>query len=551
MKVKLKLDVESIKEWLLEHGEKVAFSVVGVVFLLFTYSAFSRETLDASKQPDRLKKAAEEVREKVASSTFDQAREGIQVVDYTARAISKPVKADHYALTKPWNPPDSDPKAKRGDPEVLGAEELRVAAGFDVFSFKPDGAEGGPGQPNAKLQPQPWAVVTGLVPIARQSQEFARVFAEAVGADPKQDVPNYYMPILERTEVDESKPDKEKWEDVRAATKYESQWSGFAKEIVSEKYTDLELTGHLCVLFYNEWGESVSHPKVPLVGEERVRPVEPAAEAAEAEAPAAPVEAKAEPMFRERAQRPVPQEAGARKPPEAKPADEEEAVDYLLLRVFDYTVEPGKKYRYRVTITLHNPNHLRSPLHLKNPESAVKEGLLGKPSATTGVVTIPDGHRILAGEVVAGSRFSEPSGTVLVTAIDREEGIQAAAELKNVHRGTLANKMQAKVPVEDPRNHQVKEKTLDFDSNILVLDIYGGRTLPGRRKGPTITTPGEVLLLDAEGNMIVRSELDDRLLYDKSIVRKAEEEARKPLLDDDKQEAPKRSRKKALLDGNR
>jgi hypothetical protein len=198
-----------------------------------------------------------------------------------------------------------------------------------------------------------------------------------------------------------------------------------------------------------------------------------------------------------------------------------------LLRVFDYSVQPGKKYRYRVTLGLQNPNYGLSPLQLKKPESAANRQLAGQPSAATSVVTIPDGHRVLAGPVDAGSRYTEPSATLVVTAIDPEEGIQAAAKLEKVRRGTVANKKQEQVKVKDPRTQVVKDLTLDFESNILVLDIHGGRTLPGKRRSPAITTFGEVLLLDAEGNMMVRSELDDQSLYSKSLIEDKAEPAPK------------------------
>jgi hypothetical protein len=412
-----------------------------------------------------------------------------------------------------------------------------VAAGFDVFSFRPEGGGGEGGgegargqQPNAKLQPQPWAVVTGVVPLARQKQEFARVLAEAVAWDPKQDVPQYRKPIVERTEVSDAPGFKEDWQKVAPPTKIEELWAGTTKDFVSPKSIDPELTAHLGTLVYNQWGESVSHPRVPREGEEP----KPAAAAPAAKTPDG-------------------------KPAEAKPGTPpaEPTVEYLLLRVFDYTVEPGKKYRYRVTLELQNPNHGRSPLHLKTPESAAKEALASEPSSPTAVVAIPDGHRILAGPVEAGTRYSEPTATVLVTAIDREKGLQAAFELKGARRGTVANKKQATVPVKHPQTKVETKVTLDFESNIIVLDIEGGRALTGRRRGPTITTPGEVLLLDAEGNMMVRSELEDEKLYAESVVREAAEApGSKQLLSGDRREKSEPSSKaktkgKALLNSDR
>ena len=182
MKVKAKLDLDSIKNWLLEHGEKLALGIVAVVVLLFTYFAIQREVLDASKQPDNLLELAQAVNEHVTASRWDAQREGVQLVDYTERAKSKPVKLDSFALPTLLDPPSHDPKAKRDDPEVLGVEDLRVGSGYDVFAMKADAAARDEGE-DTQLQAQPWAVVTGLVPVERQKQAYARAFGQAVGAE--------------------------------------------------------------------------------------------------------------------------------------------------------------------------------------------------------------------------------------------------------------------------------------------------------------------------------------------------------------------------------
>ncbi|MEX0676144.1 MAG: hypothetical protein WD063_03665 [Pirellulales bacterium] len=539
MKVKMKLDLASIKVWMLEHGEKLALAVVAVVVLLFTYSAIRREALDASKEPDKLRDLARSVGDKVQASRWDAKRERLQVVNYTERANSKLVDGSVFALVRPFNPPPTDPKARRDEPEVLGVEDLRAGSGYDVFSLKGDKAAGGgagDGQ-GVKLHAQPWAVVTGLVPLERQKQAYAQAFGRAVGADPNLDVPQYYAPLLERAEVDEAQPNKVEWKRVPFADQVEEQWAGFADEIASTKYLDKQLTGRLGSLANTQqkWGETVSHPKVPLEGEENKQANEPA----EPEVPESKAERakEIEAGFQERDPKTDRQQPVVSPPQTTKP----EVVEYRLLRAFDYSVKPGKKYRYRVTIGLKNPNYKRPLQYLKDPASARREQLAGKPSEATSVVTIPDGHRVLAGAVDAGTRYTEPSATLLVTAIDGQEGLEAATELTKVHRGVLANTEQKPVKVRHPISRQITELTLGFQSNILVLDIYGGRDL-GKRKTPPIVTPGEILLLDADGNMTVRSELDDQAQYESSIVRDEPEPTTKPkpLLDNDK---PKRTKK--------
>jgi hypothetical protein len=53
-----------------------------------------------------------------------------------------------------------------------------------------------------------------------------------------------------------------------------------------------------------------------------------------------------------------------------------------------------------------------------------------------------------------------------------------------------------------------------FKSDMVVLDIRGGKGISGKN-GSKLTSPGEVLLLDRNGDLVVRNELDDRSMYEK------------------------------------
>ena len=534
MKVKMKLDLASIKSWLLNHGEKVAFGLILLVFVLFTYSALQRESLEATKAPERLQELASTVQNHVTNSKWDANRQKIQVIDYQLRAQSKPVDNTAYKQAFPLNPPIAEDKAKRDAPTILGPEELQVRAGFGVFAFR--GANASPttpaaGDPKAsegELKPQAWVVVTGVVPVQKQEQEYQRVFERAAGGS-GQDVPVYAVPILERVEVDASNKELGAWQPVPDPRPFEEKWQGKSEEIASQKYIDPNLTGNLGPLHNGSWDVAVTHPKVPLSGEE--------AQAAPAAAPAATDE-KAAPeasRYRFNEQPGAKAPAADAAPATSKPANE--VVAYRLLRAFDYTVEPNKRYRYRVILDLKNPNFGLSPQYLAKPELAKAEGLSSAPSEPTAAVTVPDGQGVLAGTVEAGTKTLEPTVTLMLTTIDKA-GTEAGTELAKVSRGSVANARDRKVTV--PGSQGAKELTLDFAPNMLVLDIYGGKPLS--RKNASLKAPGEVLLLDANGNMIVRHELDDRQQYERFAVRDEEPESKKKssALKEDEEGAPKK-----------
>jgi hypothetical protein len=477
----------------------------------------------------------------VGSTKFDAEREKVFPVNYAERAKSKPLDAKQFAIEKPFNAPIVPPKAKRGVPDVLPAEELRVATGYDAFELKPQAAGNAGGNQQSQLKPQAWAVVTALVPVEKQRQAFQQAFAQAMGGDQKRDTVTYLVPILQRTEA--ANPKEADWKAVEPAKQFEEQWTSPAPEIVALKYKEEALTGKLPPAKYTTWGEAVSHPKVLLQSEEGRQKQQPAAAPAAVAQPAAQ-DAQPPGPFANVQNEPAP----APQPSAAAANAQEPVIEHLLLRIFDYTVQPGKRYRYRVLLGIDNPNYKQPAVYLQKPESAASQYLASAPSAATGVVTIPDGHNVLAGVVDGGSRYSEPSATIAVTAFDPQTGAQVGAELP-VRRGSVANVMGKEVSIRAPGG-EIKKATLDFKSDILVLDIMGGQTLPGKRRVPALVSPGEVLLMDSDGNLSVRGELDDRASYDKTVVKEEPPAPPPEEKDKDKPAARPGTKPKTLLNSD-
>ncbi len=530
MKVKVKFDVAALKKWVFAHGEKVAFGAMALVFLLFTYSALRHEVLSEKNQPDRLKKLSADVNAHVSNSAWDQKREGVQLVDYDKRANRELIPKESYPLAKPFDEPLADQKIKRGSPAVFPVEELRVAAGSGSFALRPeagnDGRQGAaaaalqPGggikpSPGARLKAQFWAVVTGLVPYEKQAEEYSRVFERAMNPNKEPNLPQYAGVEIERAEIDDSNPDKLEWKKLPpdSAEVFEKEWEIIAPDVVESEFIDPALTFHLGPLVGADWDASVSHPKIPLAQAGTNLPQQPvAAQAPKVQEPAAAAgPANAQGRFAKAAQAPA--AAAPKSAPDAshvvaaaKPA----SIGYRLLRVFDYSVEPNHKYRYRITVGLKNPNYQLGPQYLEKPDVAKEESLEIGPTGPTEIVRIPAGHRVLAGATAKKSSASEPAAMLMVITVDQNSGIEATTELM-VQRGSLANASRSTAYANDPRDGKVRElPDIDFKSGFVVLDIRGGR--PIRKE----ISPVEVLLLDSNGNLVVRDELDDQSAYQHS-----------------------------------
>lgn len=234
----------------------------------------------------------------------------------------------------------------------------------------------------------------------------------------------------------------------------------------------------------------------------------------------------------------------------------------LLFRFFDYHAEPGKRYRYRVRLRVINPNanytaqdlvpELRD--RMKDPNQW--KVLLTPWSEPSDVVAVPREDRILASSVIAPSegKDKEPRGSIMAIHWDRKKGEEVHADFE-VARGWLANFLQQDMPVantqagvlgpgamlggaegefgpagpagpaapaRDRRGGRTRARAakqnglaapvapppqkIDYKTEMIVLDLRGGERL-GRNR---LTAPGEILLLDPDGNLEVRGEAEDR-----------------------------------------
>jgi hypothetical protein len=217
-----------------------------------------------------------------------------------------------------------------------------------------------------------------------------------------------------------------------------------------------------------------------------------------------------------------------------------------LVRFVDFTAQTGRKYRYRVMLVLEDPNHPEHPemepdpttldgevlKRIKGLEPAeVKSGqrkyyITSDWSEPSAVVSMASPERFYAGETILGTPIniggatiatSEPVAKVLAVTWDPTLGVFAPAE-QSVHRASVLN-TKADVEVIHPVLGDLRKlEGYEMTTNGVVLDILGGEKLPGAAQSKEdVRAPGETLIMDAQGNLVVTDEARDIEGYRKYI----------------------------------
>lgn len=194
-------------------------------------------------------------------------------------------------------------------------------------------------------------------------------------------------------------------------------------------------------------------------------------------------------------------------------------VPFIMFRFFDMTVEPGRRYKYRVRLVLRDVNGLRPSTEL---EPEVNARLAGKSSAQrqfvfadwsepTPTISIPQAGTIKVAEAKTptASALSELTVRLIVESYGvnpekRSQVIQAFVETE-ARRGSVMNFFRQEVEKLIERGQYI-QKVQDFNINtgVTVLDIDGGH-----RYTRDLQAPAQVLFIDAAGRIYLRDELDD------------------------------------------
>jgi hypothetical protein len=484
-----------------------------------------------------------------------------------------------------------------------------------------------------QLRGQRWIVVTGLVPIQKQELAYADTFKLSSGYDPQNDYPKYLGYWVERVEVDgtnEAAPDWSKattFISRKAIDSATQEWSSSSSlEVVAPEYIEETLTFPLGPLVNHNWDATVAHePEIPLQttgvpgqggnmpgpmggalrGNARgLGPMGPMGGIMGGRMPSPTRGLSAGPAGSRAGQQDNSAEDtpfGTKSSNSDNPSSNENAAAneqdkgppaYKLFRFFDFDVESGKRYVYRVRLALSNPNFDVKESFLKSPDLAKEKYLKTKWSEPSAAISTPRNTRVLLASVKPSRNNSDFSGEILMTTWVQRKGIEIFKEF-TVTRGQVANYsdetgksvggadmpessapsmlgpggLSGRVPTEGTKKEGTKKDSTkkegagktpakadrtktrtgegapgrglgallgdigsglgrtpqplaagstfkaDFISDATAIDFHGGERLAGRG-GNALTVPGEMLLLDADGYLVVRNELDDQSLRD-------------------------------------
>ena len=125
-----------------------------------------------------------------------------------------------------------------------------------------------------------------------------------------------------------------------------------------------------------------------------------------------------------------------------------------------------------------------------------------------------------------GEKFerTEPKGSLVVSVWDRKYATNVPVELYDheeetplAQRGTVLN-VQRNADVLHPISWQIHRLDgYEMETDSMVLDLRGGGKLPSTDKNEELKAPGEFLVMDAEGRLLVRDEISDLESYQMSL----------------------------------
>jgi hypothetical protein len=370
----------------------------------------------------------------------------------------------------------------------------------------------------AKLEGRYWVAVVGLIPVFDQEAEFSRVFRDATKTY-SSDIPLYLYCDVQRAEVGANGGSSEfQLLDMDRAADDIAYWGAVYPELVDQRYLpgSVDVAGPLPPLvFANHDPDHIRHPETPLARAVSPKSVVTSQIATKPEAKPTSRRHRASAAARKGSTRAAPATAGriaGDATPPKPPA--QDRIRRQLLRFFDFSVTPGKTYRYRVRLALYNPNYAVPREYLADEKLAAAEEIFTGWSEPTADVRVSLGNELLAGAVDP----AEPKAQVLVRQFDSTQAI-TVTRVFQMSRGSTANADGVEVPVQrlDPRIPGPPKAKVDFKTDATMVDLVGGAPLVGGPGGAK--APARMLFMNSDGELAILSETADAARYQIEVAR--------------------------------
>lgn len=503
--MKLKIDGASIKQFFLQHGEKVGLGVIGLVVLLLIWSAMAGAVQNTKevKTPEDLVQAAASAESNIKSKTYPALP--IPEVNIDKMLSKSDVNGKFYDTFTPWSPPLNPKEIKREQPKLLPVEDLTLSSVLSVLALK-----GGPSSPPPASTPPVTppttpgsspitaapisrteghlgegspqtthiVVVKGIIPNARQRAEYATALPKEAGGESLPRDVNYLRVELQRAEVTPTglsewtavqAPDPQLWAPVSG---HDPTQAEFVMPIA---------TSVLPPLYYRGWklGE-VSHPDISQKATES--------------------SVSAQPII------PGSSEPGSANPASMSPSSpstpQANHASVGLFRQLDLTAQPGKSYRYRARLIAANPNYNVDLRYLANAELAKAAELATPWSEPSPPVALPSGTtQVLAGKIAVD--HGEPKAQLSVLVFEPSTSRLIKAE-HGVMLGDVVEFKAKSVALNANAVARAELPTYQFNAGMVLVDLRGGESQTGTGD------PSELVFADRQGNLIVADQSRDQ-----------------------------------------
>ncbi|MCA9168570.1 MAG: hypothetical protein KDB23_12935, partial [Planctomycetales bacterium] len=219
--------VAKAKDFVINHIEKVVLGGMALLALGLIYAGFSKEKIDVT--PQTVNSMIQQARDTMTRQTWADVRASripeADKFDQTATLDTKQVMLDDYAWTQPLHPRLMERGKLRDDPELIAPLDLHVVGEYGPIAMRsadnasptritnPDDETSYPipDKTASKMtvsrgggsdyQGRYFVAITGLVPYKKQFDIYQEAFRDAAEYSAERDVPKYLWVVVERADV--------------------------------------------------------------------------------------------------------------------------------------------------------------------------------------------------------------------------------------------------------------------------------------------------------------------------------------------------------------